>query len=101
MVAFLERAKIAARHQSTPQANAVEQSLEPLQVARETTHTVEEAMVLSIRAARIIAILVIAIGATVLSTQQAWALGQEQYVQFSAAPGSFTIVNANTTATIS
>ncbi len=55
---------------------------------------------LSIRAARVVAFFIIAIAAHILVTQRAWALGQEQYVQFSAARGSFTIVNANTTATI-
>ena len=42
----------------------------------------------------------IAVAASILAAQRASALGQERYVQFSAARGSFTIVNANTTATI-
>ena len=55
---------------------------------------------LSIRAARVAPFIVIAAAASILSAQRAWALGQEQYVRFAASPGSFTIVNANTTATI-
>lgn len=55
---------------------------------------------LSISAARVAGFVIIAVAAAILGTQRAWALGQELYVQFSAAPGSFTIVNANTTATI-
>ena len=55
---------------------------------------------LSIRAARVAAFVVISVAASLLFAQRAWALGQEQYVRFSAAPGGFTIVDANTTATI-
>ena len=55
---------------------------------------------LSIRAAWVAAFAIIAVAASILAAQRASALGQERYVQFSAAPGSFTIVNANTTATI-
>src|SRR5271170_2778481 len=55
---------------------------------------------LSIRAAWVAAFAIIAVAASILAAQRASALGQEQYVQFSAAPGSFTIVNADTTATI-
>ena len=55
---------------------------------------------LSIRAARVAALVAIAVAASNLVEQHAWALGQEQYVQFTAAPGGFAIVNANTTATI-
>ena len=43
---------------------------------------------------------VVAVAVFTLAAQHAWALGQEQYVQFSATPGSFTIVSANTEATI-
>jgi hypothetical protein len=55
---------------------------------------------LSIRAARFAAFLTIAVAACTLVPQRAWALGQEQYVQFVATPGGFTIVDAKTTATI-
>ena len=55
---------------------------------------------LSIRAARVAAFVAIAVAAFTLVTQRAWALGQEQYILFSPSPGSFTIVNANTTTTI-
>src|SRR5580698_5475759 len=55
---------------------------------------------LSIRAIRIAVFVVFAVADLIPAAQRAWALGQERYVQFSAAPGSFTIVNANTTATI-
>ena len=55
---------------------------------------------LSIRATRVAAFVLFAVVALIPAAQRAGALGQAQYVQFSAAPGSFTIVNANTTATI-
>src|SRR5580698_757661 len=55
---------------------------------------------LSIRAIRIAVFVVFAVADLIPASQRAWALGQEQYVQFSAAPGSFTIASANTTATI-
>src|SRR3954447_18602528 len=55
---------------------------------------------LSIRAARVAAFVTITVVACTVATQRGWALGQEQYVTFSAAAGSFTVVNANTTATI-
>ena len=55
---------------------------------------------LSIRAARVSALILVAVAVSTLAMQRARALGQQQYVQFSAARGGFTIVNANTTATI-
>jgi hypothetical protein len=55
---------------------------------------------LSIRAARVAALVFFAVGVSTLVLPRARALGQQQYVQFSATPGGFTIVNANTTATI-
>jgi hypothetical protein len=55
---------------------------------------------LSTRVARVTAFVLITVAASVLIEQRAWALGQEQYVEFTATPGSFTIVNANTTAAI-
>src|SRR5690349_13671491 len=55
---------------------------------------------LSIRTARVAAFVLIAVAGTISAAPRAWALGQEQYVQFSAAPGGFTIVDANTMATI-
>ena len=55
---------------------------------------------LSIRATRAAAFVIVAVAFSTLAVQSAWALGQQQYVQFSAAPGSFTIVNENTTASI-
>src|ERR1700733_9691182 len=55
---------------------------------------------LSIRATRVAIFVLFAVAALIPAAQRAWALGQAQYIQFSAAPGSFTIVNANTTATI-
>lgn len=55
---------------------------------------------LSTRAARFGVSLTVAIATSLAGTQCAWALGQKQYVQFSPAPGSFTVVNANTTAKI-
>jgi hypothetical protein len=55
---------------------------------------------LLIRAARFAAFVIVAVALSTAVVQRAWALGQQQYIQFSAAPGGFTIVNANTTATI-
>ena len=55
---------------------------------------------LSTRAARIAILLAAVIALSLGGTQHASALGQPQYVQFSPTPGSFTIVNAKTTATI-
>ena len=55
---------------------------------------------LSIRATRVAAFVLFAVAVLIPAAQRAGALGQAQYVQFSAAPGSFTVVNANTTATI-
>lgn len=52
------------------------------------------------RAARVASFLSLVVAASLPGAQFAWALGQEQYVQFSAVRGGFTIVNANTTATI-
>ena len=54
----------------------------------------------SIRTVRVAVFVIIAVAAPIGGVQCAWALGQEQYVQFSAAPGGFTVVNGNTTATI-
>lgn len=54
----------------------------------------------SIRAARVTAFVIAAVAVSTLVMQRAQALAQQQYVQFSAAPGGFIIVNANTTATI-
>jgi hypothetical protein len=54
---------------------------------------------LSIRATRVAAFVLFAVAA-LIPAQRASGLGQKQYVQFSAALGGFTIVNANTTATI-
>jgi hypothetical protein len=45
-------------------------------------------------------LVLIAAAAFIPAAQRAWALGQTQYVVFSAAPGGFTIVNGSTTATI-
>jgi hypothetical protein len=58
------------------------------------------ASLLSIRAARVAAFVTIAVAASALVPHRVWALGQEPYVQFSPVPGGFTIVNADTTATI-
>jgi hypothetical protein len=55
---------------------------------------------LSVRAARVAAFVLIFVAASVPFAQRASALGQKQYVQFSAAPGGFTLVNANTAAPI-
>lgn len=55
---------------------------------------------LSFRAARVAAFVTILVAAFMPGAQRVWALGQQQYVQFSATPGSFTLVNANTTAPI-
>src|SRR3569832_1739729 len=52
------------------------------------------------RASRVAILLATVIAASFAQTQRAWALGQQQYVQFSPASGSFTVVNANSTATI-
>ena len=54
---------------------------------------------LSIRAPRIAFLLAIVL-ASLAGAHRAWGLGQQQYVQFSPAPGSFTVVNANATAQI-
>jgi len=54
----------------------------------------------SIRAARLLTFVLIAAAAFAGAGQRAWALGQQRYVQFSATPGSFILVNANTTAEI-
>ena len=55
---------------------------------------------LSVRAARVAALVLVAVAVSTLGMERARALGQQQYVQFSAARGSFTIVNGKTTATI-
>jgi hypothetical protein len=55
---------------------------------------------LSSRAARAAAVATIVYAASALAPRAAWALGQEQYVQFAQAPGSFTVVNGTTTAAI-
>jgi len=55
---------------------------------------------LSVRAPRLAAFVLVALAFSTLVVQRAWALGQQQYVQFSTVRGGFTIVNANTTATI-
>lgn len=58
-------------------------------------------MLLSIRLtrpARLATLIIVAV--FLLVAHQAWGLGQKQYVQFSATPGGFTIVDAKTTATI-
>ncbi|WP_058189457.1 glycosyl hydrolase 115 family protein [Terracidiphilus gabretensis] len=55
---------------------------------------------LSNRAARAASFLVLVVAASLPGAQLAWALGQEQYVQFSPVRGGFTLVDANTTAKI-
>jgi hypothetical protein len=55
---------------------------------------------LSLRAARAAALATITLAISTLVPRSAWALGQEQYVHFSSAPGSFTIVNADSAASI-
>ena len=55
---------------------------------------------LSIRAAKVAAFVTMIAAASSLAVQRTWALGQEQYVQFSATAGSFAIVNANAAAAI-
>jgi hypothetical protein len=54
----------------------------------------------SIRAFRIAALVIVGVAVFTLIAQCALALGQKQYVQFSAAPRGFVIVNTKTTATI-
>lgn len=53
-----------------------------------------------IRAKQLVACLAIAVAVSTMTAQRVWALGQEQYVQFSATAGGFTVLNANETATI-
>ena len=52
-----------------------------------------------IRAAQLFGFIAV-VALSTISVQRTWALGQEQYVQFSPAAGGFTIVDANKTATI-
>jgi hypothetical protein len=54
----------------------------------------------SSRVARVARRILLALAASFSGVQCAWALGQPQYVQFSPIQGGFTVVNANTTATI-
>jgi hypothetical protein len=54
----------------------------------------------SIRAARGVALVALAAVSAVFAPQSALALGQEQYVQFSVAKGSFAVVDAKTNSTI-